>query len=147
MAARFVLNFSYSEKEAFLIRKFMGLQIMAEAIDEYTLRIMTDEPDPLILERMYFTGIPSMQAIQYSRDTYDTRPVGTGPCKLKEWHRGQFLLFEANPDWWGLIDPKFSFPDFETVRFLFRPEGGVLASVVFASEADISQFLDSDQWT
>ena len=146
-AAAFVLNFSYSEKEAFPIRKFMGPQIMAEAIDEYTLRITTDEPDPLIPERMYFTGIPSMQAIQSSRDTYDTQPVGTGPYKLKEWRRGQYLLLEANPDWWGLNDPEIDDPDFETVRFLFRPEGGVRSSMVLAGEADIGQFLDSDQCT
>ena len=76
----------------------MGPQIMAEAIDEYTLRITTDEPDPLIPEQMYFTGIPSIQAIQSSRDTYDTRPIGTGSYKLKEWRWSQYLLLEANPD-------------------------------------------------
>ena len=144
-AAAFVLNFTYSEDEAFSIRQFMGPQITAEAVDEYTLRVTTEEPDPLIPERMYFTGIPSMQAIQSSRDTYDTQPVGTGPYQLREWRRGQYLLLEANPNWWGLSDPNVDAPDFETVRFMFRPEGGVRASMVLTGEADIGQFLDSDQ--
>lgn len=144
-SAAFGLNFSYSEEEDFSLRQFMGPQITAEAVGEYTLRVMTTEPDPLIPERMYFTGIPSMQAVQDSRDTYDTQPVGTGPYRLSEWRRGQYLLLEANPDWWGLSDPSVTAPEFETVRIMFRSEGGVRTSMVQTGEAHIGTFLDSDQ--
>lgn len=144
-AAAFVLNFTYGPEQDFSIRSFMGPQITAEAIGEYTLRVMTAESDPLVPERMYFTGIPSMRALQTSRDTYETSPVGTGPYRLSEWRRGQYLLLEANPDWWGLADPSVEAPQFETVRFLFRSEGGVRASMVQTGEAHIGQFLDATQ--
>ena len=29
------------------------------------------------------------------------KPVGTGPYKLKEWRKGDQLILEANPDYWG----------------------------------------------
>lgn len=144
-AAAHVINFSWSEAEDFPLRQFMGSQITAEAVGDYTLRVMTADPDPLVPERMYFTGIPSMQAVVDSRDTYDTQPIGTGPYRLREWQRGQYLLLEANPEWWGLDDPSFDAPEFETVRLLFRSESGVRTSMVQTGEAHIGQFLDSDQ--
>jgi peptide/nickel transport system substrate-binding protein len=144
-AAAFAINFSWSEEQDFPLRQFMATQITAEAVGDYTLRVMTVDPDPLVPERMYFTGIPSMQAILTARDTYDTTPVGTGPYRLREWQRGQYLLLEANPNWWGLDDPSVKNPEFETVRLMFRSEGGVRASMVKVGEANIAQFLDSDQ--
>ena len=144
-AAAYVINYTYSPEQDFEIRSFMGPQITAEAVGEYTLRVMTAESDPLVPERMYFTALPSMQALQTSPETYGTDPVGTGPYRLSEWRRGQYLLLEANPDWWGIADPAVEAPEFETVRFLFRSEGGVRASMVQTEEAHIAQFLDASQ--
>jgi len=144
-SAAFSINYVYAPEQDFPIRSFMGPQITAEATGEYTLQVSTAESDPLIPERMYFTAIPSMQALQTSPDTYGTDPVGTGPYRLAEWRRGQYLLLEANPDWWGLADPDVEAPQFETVRFLFRSEGGVRASMVQTGEAHIGQFLDANQ--
>lgn len=144
-SAAFAINYIYSPEQDFPIRSFMGPQITAEATGEYTLRVMTAESDPLIPERMYFTALPSMLALQTSPDTYGTNPVGTGPYRLAEWRRGQYLLLEANPDWWGLADPDVGAPAFETVRFVFRSEGGVRASMVQTGEAHIGQFLDANQ--
>lgn len=144
-SAAYGINFSYSEEEALGLRQFMGPQISAEAVGEYTLHVITETPDPLVPERMYFTGLPSMQQLQTSRDTFETQPVGTGPYRLGEWRRGQYLLLEANPDWWGLDDPSVENPEFETVRFYFRPESGVRTSMVQTGEVHIAQFVDSDQ--
>ena len=144
-SAAFSINWSWSEEQDFPLRQFMATQITAEAVGDYTIHVKTVDPDPLIPERMYFTGIPSMQAVQNNRDTYETQPVGTGPYRLGEWKRGQYLLLEANPDWWGLDDPSVANPQFETVRLMFRSEGGVRASMVEVGEANIGMFMDSDQ--
>ena len=34
-----------------------------------------------------------------------TRPVGTGPYRLREWKRGSRLGFDANPDYRGAVFP------------------------------------------
>ena len=143
-SAAFSINWSWSEEQDPL-RQFMATQITAEAVGDYTIHVKTVDPDPLIPERMYFTGIPSMQAVLNNRDTYETQPVGTGPYRLGEWQRGQYLLLKANPDWWGLDDPSVANPQFETVRLMFRSEGGVRASMVEVGEANIGMFMDSDQ--
>ena len=134
-----------AEENGFPIRQFFGSQVTAEAVSEYVLNVSTVDPDPILPLRLYFCTIPSAKAIQDSPDTYDSNLVGTGPYKLKEWNRGQYIDLVANEDWWGRDDPAAALGTNELVteaRYIFRSESTVRAAMLDTGEADFARFLN-----
>jgi len=85
-------------------------------IDDYTLRITTGTPYPLMEKEMAMVHIvqkkmaETMQTGDYNAGK---ATVGTGPYKFVEWVQGERIVFEANPDYWG-PKPKWS-------KLTFRP--------------------------
>lgn len=145
-AAAFAINFLFADEEDRLLRSFMGSQTTAEVVDDMTIDVITEEPDPIIPERMYFTGIPSKRLLEEQYDTYETNPIGTGPYMYDEWVRGQYFQIKANPDWWGLTsDDAIGEITFDRVRFVPRPEGGVRTSLIQTGEAQLAMFLSAEQ--
>jgi peptide/nickel transport system substrate-binding protein len=71
----------------------------AEAVDDTTVRIMTDGPDGVLPARMYWLKqIPASAA--ESPDMSDA-PNGTGPYRFANRQQGVSIDLEANPDYWG----------------------------------------------
>ncbi len=147
-AAAFGLNHVLSEENAFPMRTFLGPELEATAVDEYTLEVVTEAPDPILDSRLYFVTIPSMKALQDNPDDWETNPVGTGPYKFSEWNRGQNIVLEANEDWWGRDAADEAFGDNEDitkVTYVFRPETEVRASLVQTGEAQFVRWLNEAQ--
>src|SRR5690606_22435785 len=93
-AAAFGLNHVLDPDNAFPMRTFLGPELTATAVDEYTLDVTTEAPDPILPTRLYFVTIPSMKALQENPDDWDSHPVGTGPYKFVAWNRGQSIELE-----------------------------------------------------
>ena len=78
-----------------------------QATDRYTLQLRLSAPDYTLLERL--ASLPSFavarEAIEAAGDDVMTRPVGTGPYRLKEWKRGSRVVLEANPYYRTLAFP------------------------------------------
>jgi peptide/nickel transport system substrate-binding protein len=145
--AAFSINFVLAEENGFPMRQFFGSQVTAEAVSEYVLNVSTVDPDPILPLRLYFCTIPSAKAIQDSPETYESNPVGTGPYKLKEWSRGQYVDIVANEDWWGRDDPAAAYGSNELIteaRFIFRSESTVRAALLDTGEADFARFLNPE---
>ena len=73
-----------------------------EVPDKYTAILHLKVPDNGILKLLYRWGhivnpkIKNMDPTEVSRSSH-----GSGPYILKEWTKGQKMVFEANPNWWG----------------------------------------------
>lgn len=104
-AAAASINHTFDEKNAFDLLDFLG-SMSAEAVDEFTLRVSTPEPDPILLEKMEFVSLGSAQQLAADPDSYSTNLIGTGPYRFAEWRRGDSLIYETNPDWWGIGKPE-----------------------------------------
>ena len=144
-AAAVAINHSFDPDNAFDILDFLGGRITATAVDEYTLDVSTEEPDPLLLQKMDWISIGSAKQLADAPDTYDSVIIGTGPYKLVAWNAGESLVYEGNPDWWGNSSPDGGGTiSFEKATYRFLSEDSVRAATVKAGEAQIGQYITPD---
>lgn len=137
------VNFTWSAENAFDIIQFMGPQISAAVVDETTIDVSTEEPDPILPARLYFAPLPNMVQVEERPDSLPNEPNGTGPYQFVEWIRGDHISLTAYPDWWGNADPEAAFgqQSIKDVQYVWRPESTVRAAQVTAGEAQIARFL------
>ena len=72
-----------------------------EVVDDATIRLHTQNPDPLVATALSQTQIVPPGVLATDPDSLDDAPVGTGPMLLVEWTRGERIVFEPNPNYWG----------------------------------------------
>ena len=74
-----------------------------EAIDRLTVRItITDRFAPFLAGMATFpVSIVSPTAVARWGDDYADHPVGTGPFRFERWTRGERIVVERNPRYWG----------------------------------------------
>ncbi len=140
------LNYTWSSENAFDIIQFMGPQISAAVVDEMTIDVSTETPDPILPARLYFSPLPNMVQVNERPDSLQSEAIGTGPYQLVEWARGERIVLTAYPEWWGNADPEAAFgkQSILDVEFVWRPESTVRAAQVNAGEAQIARFLAPD---
>ena len=140
--AAFGINYTWSPENNFQIYQYVGPDMTATAVDEYTLDVVTEAPDPILPSRLYFSPLPSKKQVEEEPDTLPDNPIGTGPYIFKEWNRGQYILMEANPDWWGhTADDAHGEITIKEAEWVFRGESSVRASMVVTGEAQFARFL------
>jgi len=101
----------------------------AEKVDDLTVNLVTNGPDPILPSRMYWM---KMIAPGYSKDgDLSGAPVGTGPYKFESWNRGTDLTLVANSDYWG------GEPQIDGVTYRFVTEPGTRLSGLLSGEFDV----------
>ncbi len=99
-----------------------------EAIDDYTVKFTLNKPQSTFVDIMIATGIVPRHA--HGKD-YAQNPIGSGPFKFIQWDKGQQLIVEANPNYYGTK------PQFTKLTFLFLSEDAVLAAAK-AGKVDVA---------
>ena len=100
----------------------------AEAVDGTTVAFHMERPYSIWPYTMAITGIVPEHA--YGPD-YGSSPIGSGRYILKQWDRGQQVILEANPDYYGEA------PKMKQVTVLFMDEDAAFAAVK-AGQADLA---------
>ncbi|HXF83695.1 MAG TPA: ABC transporter substrate-binding protein, partial [bacterium] len=107
-----------------------------EAVGDLTVRLRLKEPSPLLLANLGggVAAILSPAAVQRAGDRFAVAPVGagSGPYMFKEWRRGDSILIERNPHYWG---PK---PVFEEVLFRVVPDAGTRLAQLLAGDVHMA---------
>ncbi|WP_083914349.1 ABC transporter substrate-binding protein [Alkalispirochaeta alkalica] len=115
---------------------------VVEALDEYTLRITTEEPDPLFLSVMaqHWNIVPPLYTEEAGDDAFGEAPVGTGPFQFVEWVREDRIVLERNPDYWRMGLPKAD-------RVIYRPipEASTRMAAIQTGQVDIVSRLTHEQ--
>src|SRR4051794_34047673 len=99
-------------------------------VDDYTVRITTAQPAPLLPNEMTVLYIYPRAA---SVDQFNSgeAAVGTGPYKLREWAKGSRIVLERNPAYWGTA------PDWERVTFRLIGAGPTRIAALLNNEVDM----------
>jgi peptide/nickel transport system substrate-binding protein len=141
-SAAYAVNWTWDKTNAFEMRAFIGPEMNATAVDEYTLDVATASPDPILPSRLYFSPLVSMKLLKETPDQYPNKAVGTGPYRFVEWIRGQHIKLEVNPDWWGhRAADALGAATIKNVTFVARPEQEVRGAMVKTGEADFARWL------
>lgn len=101
----------------------------AEAVDGETVQFWMTRPFSIWPYTMAHVGI--LPAHAYDPATYGGAPIGSGRYLMKQWDRGQQVIFEANPDYYGEA------PKMQKVTVLFMSEDAAYLAVQ-AGQADLA---------
>lgn len=111
-------------------------------LDDYTIDMVTNGPDPQLPRRMQAYGgtgrvfIVSKAYVEANEpETVSNKPMGSGAYRLVEWNKGQNIVLEANPDYWGGAS------DVKVATFTFIPENSTRVNALLQKEVDLIQRL------
>lgn len=145
-AAAFALNYMWNPDNALNNLSRAGPKFNVTAIDDKTIELVLESPDPILPGRMHYTPIPSMDQLKNRPEEYKTTPIGTGPYKFVSFDAGQSLKMTANPDWWGINNPEAAGEvTIKDVEFVMRPQDIVRLSMVQTGEAQLGRWVTSSQ--
>ena len=100
----------------------------AVATSDTVVEIHLTKPYNALLYTLAVVGIVPEHA--YGKD-YGEHPIGSGRYLLKQWDKGQQVIFEANPDYYGET------PNIERVTIVFMEEDAALAAAK-AGQVDVA---------
>jgi len=113
-----------------------------EAIDEFSVKFTLCSPDGAFLSKLASIAL-SIQSAKHLQET-SGRPLdsvlGTGPYKVKEWNKGEWLILESNPNYWSAL------PKTPTLTFTWNPEAGARLLSLQAQTVDGIDNPDPDNY-
>jgi peptide/nickel transport system substrate-binding protein len=113
-----------------------------EAPDPTTVIFHTKKPDALLPARLGFYGgqiVPKKYVETVGPDTFNQKPVGTGPVRFVSWTKDDKIVLEANPDYWsGKVD-------FDRLVIRALPEMAPRVAALLKGEVDIITQVPPDQ--
>src|SRR5437016_4629471 len=112
-----------------------------ETPDPMTAVIHTKKPDPNLPGRLAFYGgqiVPKKYLETVGAETFNQKPVGTGPVRFVSWTKDDKAVLEANPDYWG------GKSDFDRMVFRAIPETAPRIASLLKGEVDVITQLPPD---
>jgi peptide/nickel transport system substrate-binding protein len=126
-------------QKSYLRDRFKGITSV-QIGDDLTVRLKTDKPNPVLLERLTNLAILPPAYVKEKGDAFIAKnPVGSGPYRFVEWARGQRLVVEASPSYWG---PQ---PAVKTLVFRPIPEVATAIAEMMAGSVDFIRLVPPDQ--
>ena len=103
-----------------------------EALDPRTVIIRLKRPQPSLLA-MLASGYTPIMPAHVPPAAYRTGCVGTGPFKLKEWRRGEFVEYVRNQDYFVKGRPYL-----DGLRYLIIADRGTATSALQVGRVDVA---------
>jgi len=104
-----------------------------QVVDEYTVKFVLKQVQASFLQDIAMVpfAIASPKALQENAEGLNTNPVGTGPFKFVSWTKGDRIVLEANPDYWG------GKPDIDRLIYRSIPDNNARLVALQAGELDV----------
>ena len=112
------------------------------APDDNTVILTIKEPRANFLVNLAMFNLTVQKKAYYEKvgqEAYSQKPIGTGPYRIKEWKRGEYLLFEKNPYYYigGL-------PKTEEIKFVVVPDDNTRTLQLEAGQIDVATYVPLD---
>jgi peptide/nickel transport system substrate-binding protein len=111
---------------------FMDTIDKAEAVDDFTVDILTKVPDPILPNRLTYLGIHAPKDAETNPKGPADKPIGTGPYRFVEWVKAQRIALTAYDEYVGERKPTI-----KDVIFVRRTESNVRLIALQKGEADL----------
>lgn len=119
------------------------IAVPIQVVDDNTVKINFKQNLAPDLNLGYMTESPhemvSPSAVKAARDKYPEKPSGTGPYRFVSWEKGQRLVLERNPDYWGQK------PRYDRLIFIPVTDADARLAALRAGTADINADVSGDQ--
>jgi peptide/nickel transport system substrate-binding protein len=103
-----------------------------ETPDPHTVVFHLKRPQPSLL-MMLASGYSPVYAAHVPPASYRTACVGTGPFKLKEWRKGEFVEFVKNPDYFVQGRPYL-----DGLKYIIIAERGTRTAALQSGQVDVA---------
>ena len=113
--------FTYNEAKASGASLDLSTMDNATAVNKNTVKFTLNKPDSTFIDKMAYIGI--VPSDSYNNETYGANPVGSGPFKFVQWDKGQQVILEKNPDYYGKA------PEFNKLTILFEQNDAAFNAV------------------
>jgi peptide/nickel transport system substrate-binding protein len=133
VVASFDRAFAFNGSE---VRSYLNSISSYSAIDDYTFRIKTLDPDPLLLQKVSNVLIVP-EEIAYDPEVIDVS-VGTASYQFDTWEKGDRLYFDRFNDYWGERSV------YEEVEMIFRINKIERVNMLLSGEAHFLGFVPFD---
>lgn len=114
-----------------------------KVIDKYTVQFVNAIADPTLEGRLTRMGCDVISKRHYEQakdwQTWAAAPVGTGPYKVKEFKKDQYLILERHEPYWG------GATELDEVHFFDVPELASRLNGMLAGEYDFATDIPTDQ--
>ncbi len=111
----------------------------ARKVDASTFDLVTKEPDPALLARLFSIRMMAPNWTQQTGNQTANQTNGTGPYKVTAWRRGVAVELQANDQYWG------GAPRVKRARVRIIPEDQTRLSALQAGEVDVVRGLLPEQ--
>jgi peptide/nickel transport system substrate-binding protein len=140
--AKFSIERTYDPNAKMRVNTVFTTVDRIEAPDPTTLIVHTKKPDPLLPARLGFYGgqiVPKKYLDAVGPDTFNQKPVGTGPVRFVSWTKDDRVVLDANPDYWG------GRVDFDRLIVRALPEMAPRVAALLKGEVDLITQVPPDQ--
>ena len=128
-----VTAFEFLANSATPPRTIKGIGLAAEAIDDQTVKVVTENPDPILPLRLSSPNTGILSPAAYESEVPDPIGFGTGPFEIVDFKPEESLTVERFDDYWG----ETANLDGATMQFL--PEASTRAAAIRAGDVDIAE--------
>ncbi|MCG8504650.1 MAG: ABC transporter substrate-binding protein [Sphingomonadales bacterium] len=121
-----------------------------DVVDPLTVAFNLSAPDVTFLDRV--ANIQCMAAIIHPDSVDDegnwVAPVGTGPYKLAEWRRGEYILLARHDDYVPLATPRDGLagarvPNADRIRWMIIPDPASTKAALQSDQVDLAYRLQA----
>lgn len=136
-----ILSGEFAPYESIRGQFFTNLE-RVDIIDDYTVRVVTYRPDPVLLTLLSTSQlaiVPKAYVEEVGFEEFALNPIGTGPFKVTELRPRELIVWEAFDEHWG------EQPNVAGVELRAIPELSARITALVNNEVDIITNVPPDQ--